>query len=213
MTGAAKIGSGETANPIWQLLRNATLYDFVQRVAGTERVRRELVRDFMLPKRGDRVLDLGCGTGDLLACLSNVDYVGIDLNDEYVATARRRYNGLGKFIAGDATRFEEQATGPFEIVVAVGLLHHLDDEGASRLARAALTVLERAGRFVSVDPCFDSTQGKLQRWMVSRDRGRAVRTPDGYRRLFPSGTNIECSVRHNWGNIPWSHCVLVVTTS
>jgi SAM-dependent methyltransferase len=206
-----KIGSGETGNPIWQLLRNPTLYDFVQRIAGSDRVRREFVGQYMRPDKGDRILDLGCGTGDLLACMTDISYVGIDLNEDYIATARDRYPERGTFLVGDATEFYDQVTGPFDIIVAFGLLHHLDDRGASALVSAAPGLLISGGRFLAVDPCFDPTQNAIQRWMVSRDRGRAVRSPEGYRKLFPSNFTVEHAVRHNWGNIPWSYCVLTAT--
>jgi SAM-dependent methyltransferase len=203
-----KIGSGETSNPIWQLLKIPKLYDLVQHVAGTDRVHREFVDRYVRPHKGARVLDLGCGTGDLLACFNDVEYIGIDFNEDYVSVARQRYAGKGSFLFGDATRFSEKVTGQFEFIVAVGLLHHLNDPGASRLLSSLPSVLAPAGKFVSVDPCYDSSQNALQRWMVSKDRGRAVRTPSGYRELFPPHFTVEHRIRHNWGNIPWTHCIL-----
>ena len=205
------IGSGETAHPLWQLLRNPKLYDFVQHVAGADRVRREFVENYVRPRAGDRVLDLGCGTGDLLAFLPAVAYFGIDLNPDYVASAQARYGERGVFQSGDATQFAQLARGLFDRVVAVGLLHHLDDDGVRRLLATAPDVLAPDGMFVSVDPCFDASQGVVQRWMVSKDRGRAVRTPEGYKSLFPPRFTLEHFVRHNWGNIPWSHCVVVAS--
>ena len=56
-----KTGSGETTNPILQLLRNPVLYDSVQRIAGADRVRREFVEHIVRPDKGVRLLDLGCG--------------------------------------------------------------------------------------------------------------------------------------------------------
>ena len=207
-----KAGSGETTNPILQLLRNPVLYDSVQRIAGADRVRREFVEHIVRPDKGVRLLDLGCGTGDLLACLGNVRYVGIDFNADYI-TARKRYPGRGSFFVGDATKFSDQAGGPFEIIVAFGLLHHINDAGVSEITSALPKVLVRGGKFVSVDPCFDLDQSPVQRWMVSRDRGRAVRTPEGYRKLFPTSFVIKHQVRHNWLNIPWSHCIITATVT
>ncbi len=206
-----KIGSGETSNPILQLLRHPALYDFVQHIAGSDKLRKEFVDDYIKPKKGTRILDLGCGTGDLLSCLTDVSYVGIDFNPDYILTARKRYAGKGEFLVGDATKFSDQVSGTFDSVVAVGLLHHIDDKGVMALTSALTGALVPGGKFVSVDPCFDSTQTKLQRWMVSRDRGRAVRTPEEYCRLFPPNFTTQHSVRHNWLNIPWSHCVVVAT--
>ncbi len=46
---------------------------------------------------GDRILDIGCGPGDILDSPPPVDYYGFDLNDAYIRFARRKYSGRGKF--------------------------------------------------------------------------------------------------------------------
>src|SRR5438552_3105487 len=48
---------------------------------------------FVIP-RGQRVLELGCGRGELLASLEPGYGVGIDLSPEMIAQARRRHPQL-----------------------------------------------------------------------------------------------------------------------
>jgi SAM-dependent methyltransferase len=206
-----KIGSGERRSPIWQVLKKPALYDFVQWIAGTPRIHREFIQYFVRPHKGARVLDVGCGTGDLLGCLNEVEYVGLDFNEDYIATAQERHSSKGAFLVGNAETLANQIVGKFDFILAIGLLHHLDDRGASSLLESISGALTPDGKFFSIDPCFDSTQNALQRWMVSKDRGRAVRTAHGYRDLFPRDFIVQHEVRHNWGNIPWSYCILSAT--
>src|SRR5580698_11541489 len=60
---------------------------------------RRYMKFLVAPK--SRVLDLGCGTGDLLAALDPSLGVGVDLSSKMIEAARRKYPGLD-FRVGDA---------------------------------------------------------------------------------------------------------------
>ncbi len=60
---------------------------------------------FLVPP-GQRVLELGCGTGETLAALEPSHGVGVDVSEMMVAEAAREHPGL-TFIHGDA---EDSAT-------------------------------------------------------------------------------------------------------
>jgi SAM-dependent methyltransferase len=59
----------------------------------------DVYRALILP--GQRVLEIGCGQGDLLAALSPADGVGLDFSPEMILRARRRHPDL-QFIVADA---------------------------------------------------------------------------------------------------------------
>lgn len=80
------------------------------------------------PVKGARIMDLGCGTGDLLAHLVERDevpsaYLGVDIVPEFVTEANAR--GLpGKFVASDVLQHAEPPM-PVDWVFANGLFGHL----------------------------------------------------------------------------------------
>jgi SAM-dependent methyltransferase len=79
---------------------------------------------------GQRVLDLGCGSGDLLAALKPSFGVGIDVAGSAVATARQAHLAKGlHFFEGDAAdrRLLGQLDGPFDVVLLVNVVTHLTD--------------------------------------------------------------------------------------
>jgi SAM-dependent methyltransferase len=82
---------------------------------------------FLIPE-GARVLDLGCGTGDLLAGLKPSIGVGIDLSHKMIEIARRTHPEL-EFHAGDIEDPDFIATlpGPFEFIVLSDTIGLLDD--------------------------------------------------------------------------------------
>ena len=72
----------------------------------------------------ERVLDFGCGFGDMYGyCreqLPQVAYEGFDLNPDLVDVARRRYPG-GRFAAGNA--MNDGLEGAWDLIVASGLFN------------------------------------------------------------------------------------------
>jgi 2-polyprenyl-3-methyl-5-hydroxy-6-metoxy-1,4-benzoquinol methylase len=175
---------------------------------GARSARRELVRVHLRPFPRCRILDIGCGTARILDDLPDVEYHGFDLSQRYIEDAARRYGLRGHFNCALVQQAVIDHLEPFDIVMATGVLHHLDDEQAAGLMRLAHSALRAGGRLVTIDPCFAGDQNAVSRFLVSHDRGQNVRDEAGYealaRAVFES-PRIE--VRHKaW--IPYTHCYM-----
>lgn len=105
--------------------RWADKYDLISGQWDTSLERRR-VKDILtsVVKRGDRVLDLGTGTGFLIPILEKLsdDITGIDVSDKSIEAARRTYPAH-KFVCADIEDFR----GDFDVVVSSSFLHHLRD--------------------------------------------------------------------------------------
>jgi SAM-dependent methyltransferase len=77
---------------------------------------------------GARVLELGCGTGDLLAALEPSFGVGVDFSAGMIAEARKAHPDL-TFFVGDVEdpAFVRSLPGPFDVIVVIDTLGALDD--------------------------------------------------------------------------------------
>jgi len=73
---------------------------------------------------GSSVLEIGCGTGDLLAALSTSRGVGIDISPKTLEIARSKHPGL-TFIVGDAE--DIPLSEPFDYILLSDLVGYLDD--------------------------------------------------------------------------------------
>lgn len=198
----------QTTTGIRSVLSQPAVYDLWSRMVGGRRAQTLIVRDHVRPSPGMRLLDLGCGTGELLEFLDDVAYVGVDLSEDYVARARETFGEQGEFHVGDVTSFEPEAAS-FDVSVAIGVLHHLDDAGARRLFATAARSLRPGGRMVTVDPTLIERQHPLARFVIERDRGDDVRGPEGYAALASgSFATVRCSTRTDLVRIPYVHCVL-----
>jgi SAM-dependent methyltransferase len=171
---------------------------------------RVYLSEYVRPVPGEKVLDIGCGPGDILENLPAVDYLGFDINPKYVEAAQKRFGRRGRFFCGDVglTAIDQEAAS-FDLVLATGVLHHLDDNYAVSLFNLARRALKPGARLVTLDGCFVAGQPKLARFVVSRDRGQYVREYAEYAKLaaqvFPQ---VRSFVRHDLLRIPYTHVIL-----
>jgi len=77
---------------------------------------------------GARVLELGCGTGDLLAGLDPSYGVGVDFSEGMIAQARQAHPDF-TFLLGDIEdgSFVRELPGPFDVILVIDTLGALDD--------------------------------------------------------------------------------------
>ena len=99
---------------------------------------------------GQRVLDVGCGNGYVLAryAREGADTVGIDLTATAVDLSRQRFSleGLrGSFLIGSAEELPFPS-GSFACVSSMGVLHHTPDTAGA--IREIFRVLAPGGRFI-----------------------------------------------------------------
>ena len=84
-----------------------------------------------------------------------MEHIGFDRNQNYIAHLRTRYAHR------NARFFNEKLSADFDlrgrradVVLAFGLIHHLDDEQSSSLFNVAKRVLREDGILLTLDPVF-----------------------------------------------------------
>jgi SAM-dependent methyltransferase len=178
-----------------------------QRLVGAPACHRRFIESYARPKAGDRVVDLGCGTGASLEHLPEaISYVGVDLSQQYIDTARARFP-QGRFLCSDVLTVDLSSYAPFDLAMAFGVLHHLDDAAAGGLVDLARRVVRRGGLLVTIDPCRVAGQPLVARMLIDNDRGRHIRDAERYRRLFTPRGEVETVVLSDMLRVPYSMIV------
>ena len=87
-------------------------------------------RNYMrfLIRSGQRILEIGSGTGDLLAVLEPAYGVGIDISSEMTQQAQNKYPDL-TFLQGDIedAKFLRRINGPFDVIILSDAIGFMDD--------------------------------------------------------------------------------------
>ena len=171
---------------LWNLFRRLLEFNFREekRVIGVElkpladRIRRE-------EHRKPRILDLGCGTGELASVFlkRGYSYAGIDIEPERIAYAAKAYP-QGKFHVMDATALA-YPDAYFDQILVTGVLHHLSDGEVRNIVKEMKRVLRPEGRaLVMEDIALRGSLNLLGVLVHLADEGAHIRRPNEYTPLL-----------------------------
>jgi ubiquinone/menaquinone biosynthesis C-methylase UbiE len=132
------------------------LYDPLTRLIGADRARKRLLEQAGL-RAGDRVLDVGCGTGSLAVLAKrtypNVYVTGLDPDPRALGRAARKAERAGLGIQLDRG-FADALPYPdawFDRVFSSFMFHHLSAEVKTGMLREVRRVLKPGGRLELLD--------------------------------------------------------------
>jgi SAM-dependent methyltransferase len=195
-------------NSVKSFLSIPFVYQGFQNAVGKKRLLTAIIGELGPLAPETRVLDIGCGTADILGYLPPVTYLGVDLSARYIEAATGRFHDRGDFRVLRAEGLAELRDQEYDVAMAIGLVHHLSDEQARQMLMQVRRLLGPHGRLLLVDPVFVAGQSRLAAWLMSHDRGRFVRTLSAYRDL-----SVECfpqwhgTVHHDLHRIPYTHLI------
>lgn len=161
---------------------------------------------------GKSVLELGCGPGTWVPHLDTASsYLGIDWNPRHIDSATQAHGtDTRRFLCGDLALLLDQPDFPrFDIVLGIGILHHLDDDIATRALATASRALASGGLYIGIEPVLHDRQHPVARLLKALDSGRNIRREEGYRALLsPSFARLSTHIETGLMRLPYSHCLI-----
>jgi len=119
-----------------------------------------------------RVLDVGCGPGTNTRYFAQSDYLGIDLNPDYIESAKRRHGR--QFVAVDAAEFVADPSKRFDFILINSFLHHLDTPTTRRILLNLSGLLTPDGHIHILELVLPRSCS-VARFLASADRGKFAR--------------------------------------
>ena len=132
------------------------LYDPLLWFMREKRFKGDLIEQAQI-SNGNRVLDVGCGTGTLAIMTKQLhpesEVIGIDADSKILGIARAKAAKGGIRLTFDQGMADQlpYADSSFDRVLSSLFLHHLSTENKGRTLREVLRVLRSGGRFDAVD--------------------------------------------------------------
>jgi 2-polyprenyl-3-methyl-5-hydroxy-6-metoxy-1,4-benzoquinol methylase len=109
---------------------------------------------FLPSDRNAAIAEVGCGWGRYLDALARMGYTraeGVDVSDEQVAYARDTL-GVRNVVVGDAVTWLATRTERYEVILALDVLEHLDNDALIALMEAARAALRPGGVLIAHAP-------------------------------------------------------------
>lgn len=187
------------------VLASPWAYEFSQFLWYRPGMQQEYVAAYAGARAGERVLDIGCGVGAVARYFPAVTYHGFDSSARYIEYARAKFGDRGEFTVGIIGQDVTVSAAAYDLVMANGIIHHLDDREALHLLGLAHAALKPGGRLVTRDGCFEDNQSRIARFLLKSDRGKFVRTREAYQALFDQVFGeTKAVVRRDMMRVPYS---------
>lgn len=202
----------EKTKGVYRLTQVSAIYDFYQKALGSDRARKTIVANHICPKDGDLVLDLGCGSGDIFPYLGDINYVGIDRNQNHIENATSQFRSQAGtkavFHCGDFSEAKNFTHNGYDFVLCLGLFHHLSDQQVKELSKLVDGLLKPSGRLIGVDPAFIENQKLIAKKFAEWDSGQNVRAPQAYCNLLSDTfSDVRFKIYNNLLRVPYTHCI------
>lgn len=195
-----------------KILSIPQFFNLFNLIIGEKRGRKIFSEEYVKPFPKMKVLDIGCGTGTILSYLGDVEYYGYDASADYINFAKTKYGDKGNFYCEMVEASNLKNREYYDVVIASGLIHHLNDKSVELLFSTAKEALAKGGRFIAIDNVLVDNQSSLAKWIIKQDRGEFIREEFAYKKLFQNVfSKVNFDIRSDILRIPYTHIIVVAT--
>lgn len=143
------------------------------------------IQNIMTPHfdfKGRIILDFGSGTGSNSLMFSPQSYLGVDVDCNRVAYAKKHYPGY-RFAVLDSHLIPVPANS-VDYIVIIAVIHHIPTSDIFPYFREFERILKPSGLILILEPCLRNNTNFNNRFMQFFDNGKFIRHEDEYLEIF-----------------------------
>lgn len=166
---------------------------------------KRVVKNYFYGRENNKIIDVGCGTGEFSVFFDPKNYTGIDVEVAYIEYAKKNYQG--EFLAVDATKlpFADQS---FDTAVILGVLHHSPDDKCVRIFNEMKRVLKNGAGVLVLEDVASGGDSKITKILHNLDKGNFIRSAEQYGNLLNPHFKIIKNFRITSGLCPYQVFIL-----
>lgn len=162
-----------------KILEFTTVYQLWQAPFADQKFRPVIMNNDLRKVR--RVLDVACGPGTNTKYFAQSDYLGIDLNERYIQTARQKYGR--DFQIADARSYSVDETNLYDFILINSFLHHINTAEVQALLANLRKLLSADGHIHILELVLPETKS-IARTLAHWDRGKFARPVEEWKTIF-----------------------------
>ncbi len=147
------------------------------------------------------VLEVGCGTGDLLASLAPAHGVGIDVSRGMIGIASRKHHAVGgkklSFLHISAPDLAKRSKERYDVIICVDVIEHMTDVPADIAAMGSLVKPDGKIVILMANPFWEPVLLLFEKLKMKMPEGPHYRIPYRKVKRIMAETGLEV-VRHDW---------------
>jgi 2-polyprenyl-3-methyl-5-hydroxy-6-metoxy-1,4-benzoquinol methylase len=182
----------------YNFLEHPFFYDFIQHATLAYKFRNRLITEELKKNKFYKILDIGCGTANILNVLGNNNkYYGFDTNKKCIIYAKNKYKNQN-FFCMIFDKKNSKIVPKVDVIILNAVLHHLNSKETILLLELLKNKIKNDGKIIIIEPfyskttfSFRNTLDKIRDKIAEYDRGNFVRSINEYRKLITKKMKIK----------------------
>ena len=166
-----------------RILAYSFFYDLYQELIGCKTFLKRYADEYIRVKENQKILDLGCGTATICSFFpKNIKYVGIDISDKYIKTAKKSYPDFSFqcFNVCD----EIMLDSPFDIIFGEAIISGLNEQQCISMFERIKKNSDKNTRIIFSDMNYRDDDNFFQKFLYKSERNSYIRRRDEYIELL-----------------------------
>lgn len=173
-----------------RILAYPQVYNLYQNMIGSGKYLNRFVNEFVQIKKGISILDLGCGTANVLQFFDDgIEYTGIDLSQKYIDYSKKKYPKQ-TFICSNICS-QIFLNTEFDIIISEGVMVALTDQELYKVFKNIVINSNKNTRIILSDSDYKQAVSPLERFFINNQRYKNFRTKGDYIKLIEQFFDIK----------------------